>query len=254
VSLVALVGWIDDRRSLSPWLRLTAHATASLLLIPLILHHRPIVIASAVWVLVVLIWALTAINVVNFMDGIDGLIAGQIAIFGVHLALLARESDALGHALVVVGVCSGFLIWNRPRAQVFLGDVGSGALGIIAVVCAAKVAAHDVPLTVLPLPLLPMYLDASTTLLRRAYRRERLTKAHRLHLYQRLANEAWGHGRVSLLYAGVAAVGIVPAIVPENLRTESISLYVLGVGIAGYVLDRLVPLPPGAPRLTKHTD
>jgi UDP-N-acetylmuramyl pentapeptide phosphotransferase/UDP-N-acetylglucosamine-1-phosphate transferase len=88
------------------------------------------------------------------------------------------------------------------------------------------------------LPLYAICLDATTTLVRRLRRGERLTEAHRSHLYQRLANGGWGHARVTLLYAGVALAALPIASLPGSSKDLGIAAYFVGVLGLGVALDR----------------
>ena len=83
------------------------------------------------------------------------------------------------------------------------------------------------------------------TLVRRASLGERLAQAHRTHLYQRLANDGWGHAPVSLLYGAMAALGIAVASARALPNWEALLVaYLLGVLAVGMVLNRRVRLPP----------
>jgi UDP-N-acetylmuramyl pentapeptide phosphotransferase/UDP-N-acetylglucosamine-1-phosphate transferase len=214
VLLVAAVGWRDDRVGLGVGLRLSVHAVGALCVLPLVLAPPALPewmgLAAGVWWLV---WAVSSINVVNFMDGIDGLIASQAAIFGVHLSLVSQAGASGGVlGLVLVGASLGFLLWNWAPAKIFLGDVGSGSLGLLMVAGGALAMRESgVGFSVVFLPLYPLFLDATSTLLLRAARGEDVRQAHRAHLYQKLANGGWGHRRVSVLYGAVALAGVAVA-------------------------------------------
>jgi Fuc2NAc and GlcNAc transferase len=242
VLTLAWVGWIDDRTGLSIRLRLAIHVAAGCALLPLILSKSETaaggVVAGIFWVLVVV----SAINVVNFMDGIDGLIGSQLFLFGVHLALRGSpQSEPQVWGLVLAATCGGFLVWNWPPARVFMGDAGSGALGLVAVAGGLLlVRTHHISPLLAFLPLYPLFLDAATTLARRIMRRDRIWEAHRSHLYQRLANGGWGHLRVTLLYAAAAAMGIVVAALPTTPMTLLlVAGYLLAGLILGALLDRI---------------
>jgi Fuc2NAc and GlcNAc transferase len=241
VALTALVGWLDDRNSLGVRTRLAAHLMAGLLLLPL--AHWPSavpswmgVIAGAWWVF----WTVSAINVVNFMDGIDGLIGSQAFIFGAYLALRGLPGGtAQVIGLALAGASFGFLFWNWPPARIFLGDVGSGALGMLFVLGGLLLVREGaVSIVTAFLPLYPLFLDASVTLVRRLRRGERITEAHRTHLYQRLANGTWGHARVALLYAALAMAALPVAALPAQWRALGVITYFLGVLGLGWALDR----------------
>lgn len=204
--LVSGVGWWDDHRPLGAWPRLLAHAAAGGLLAgALWLHGAGPLVAFAGFVL-----AVGLVNAWNFMDGIDGLAASQAMLCGLALAwVLAAPWAGLGVALA--GACLGFLPYNVPRARVFLGDVGSGALGyMVAVLLAAGCAQRPVEgWPVLLLAPMAMLVDAGLTLAWRIGRGERWWQAHAQHLFQRLSRRH-GHVRVSLAYAlwTMAAIGV----------------------------------------------
>ena len=242
VACVAGVGWWDDHGGLSVRLRLAVHVIAGLLMIPLVLlgySGAPWLLAllAAGWVLI----TVSSINVVNFIDGIDGMIGAQALVFGAScwwLGASAGASASAGVGAALAGAALGFLVWNWAPARIFLGDVGSGALGVLFVAAGLLLAAEGGLDPVLALlPLAPIFLDATVTLVRRARRGERLTESHRSHLYQRLANGGWGHARVSLLYAAAAAAAI-PAAATQ--RWSWAAAY-LGAAAVGYLLlDRTV--------------
>jgi UDP-N-acetylmuramyl pentapeptide phosphotransferase/UDP-N-acetylglucosamine-1-phosphate transferase len=240
----AVIGWLDDRRPMSITPRMVAHGASALLLLPLAMvaarSSVPALIVAAAWILV----TLSAINVVNFMDGIDGLIGLQTVVLGVHYALLAAPgTGANAFGVILAGAALGFLIWNWAPARIFLGDVGSGALGVIGVIGALLVLrAGAWSVIAVFLPLFPILLDATATLVRRAKRGERLTQAHRRHLYQRLANGGWGHARTTLLYGSVAAAASVLArVTPPAAFLPAAAGYVVAVTALGAALERYAP-------------
>jgi len=95
------------------------------------------------------------------------------------------------------------------------------------------------PVSLVFLPLFPIFLDAAVTLFRRWRSGEPLTQAHRSHLYQRLANGGWGHARVSLLYGVAATAGLVVSMVAERPgRPYALPFYFGTVALAGFLLDR----------------
>ena len=200
--LVAGIGWIDDHRPLPASLRLAVHAVAAALL-AWALHAAgaETMVAAGGFVL-----ALVLVNVWNFMDGIDGLAASQALVAALAYALFAGSGAGGAVAWLGVGLaaaCAGFLPFNLPRARIFLGDVGSGALGyLLAVLAALSLQAVDrsqAPL--LLLPLVAFAVDASLTLARRMLRRERWWEPHVQHAYQSLARRR-GHGPVTAGFLG----------------------------------------------------
>jgi hypothetical protein len=87
------------------------------------------------------------------------------------------------------------------------------------------------------LPLYPIFLDATVTLALRVRRGERITEAHREHLYQRMANGGLGHAPVSLLYAVAAASALPVALLPPGWQSPGIAAYAVAVALAGLILS-----------------
>ncbi len=139
------------------------------------------------------------VNLYNFMDGADGMAGVETAVLGLGLAAVAWAVGSLaqiGWGLAVAGAAAGFLVWNWHPAKVFLGDVGSIALGYLIgwlLLLAALDGAWAACL------ILPAYywIDATGTLLRRLLRGERVWQAHREHLYQRAIQAGLGHDEVA---------------------------------------------------------
>lgn len=231
--LVAGIGWIDDHRPLSPWTRLAVHAVSAALLAAV--AHRagaPLAVVALAFVL-----AMVLVNIWNFMDGIDGIAGSQALVVGAALALLAGDAAGRWVALALAAACVGFLPLNLPRARIFLGDVGSGALGYAlatAILFAALGAARPDGAATWILLLLPpsaFLLDASLTLGARILRGERWWTPHVGHAYQRLARLAGRHWPVTLAYAAWALTAAMLALFGQG---GSIT-FIMCVGIAWYL-------------------
>jgi len=241
VAAVAVVGWLDDHGSLPVAPRLTVHLLAGLAVAWLALDvpgpFGLLGVAGAAWWV---FWTVSAINVTNFMDGIDGLIGLQALVFGLHLLLLQTGGAAAVAGAALTGAALGFLVWNWSPARIFMGDVGSASLGVFMAMAGVLSQRHTgLPISQAFLPLFPIFLDASVTLVRRWRRGEQLTQPHRSHLYQRLANSGWGHARVSLAYGVAAAVGIVVSRFDESpMRLVAATSYFVAVAVAGFLLER----------------
>jgi len=203
---IAIVGYIDDRVSLSARTRLAVQfACAAALLwslpapIPALAvlgYELPPALAYAAYLLG-LLW-LT--NLYNFMDGIDGIAAGQAIAAGLLWAAILPAASA-GPALALAAAALGFLLYNFPPARIFMGDAGSGFCGFIigALVLIQAQASATSPLLWL-LPLAPFIADATLTLCVRVLRGQSPSQAHRSHAYQRLARRAGRHLPVSAGY------------------------------------------------------
>jgi UDP-N-acetylmuramyl pentapeptide phosphotransferase/UDP-N-acetylglucosamine-1-phosphate transferase len=204
--LVAAVSYWDDRQDLSRRLRLLIHLLAAVLLWLGGLRWDQLGLPGATlplpWLLALpltLLYSIWMLNLYNFMDGMDGLAGGMAAIGFSGLALLGVQGSDLTYALscaAIAAAAAGFLTGNLPPARIFLGDVGSSSLGLLAAGCSLWGASAGLfPLWVGWLIFSPFIVDATWTLLRRARHRERLWEAHRSHHYQRLVLAGWSHGR-----------------------------------------------------------
>lgn len=214
---VALVGFLDDRRRLSAGVRLTVHVAAAAWALAWLGGVPPLRMAGGVvalgWAGVVLgtlgiVWVL---NLFNFMDGIDGIAAGE-AVFVAWCGGLLTPDTSAGAAACVLGAASlGFMRWNWPPARIFMGDVGSGYLGYaLAVLALATARTNAVAIWVWLILGGVFFVDATVTLLRRLRRGERVYLAHRVHAYQWLARRWDSHLRVTVLVLLVDVLWLLP--------------------------------------------
>lgn len=232
--LVAGIGWWDDHRALGALPRLLVHAVAAgLVAYALWLQGADPFTSAAGFVLVV-----GLVNVWNFMDGIDALAASQALLCGLGLAcVLTGAWSALG--IAIAGACVGFLPYNLPRARVFLGDVGSGALGyLVAVLLAAGFVERSVAAwPVLLLAPMAMLLDAGLTLAWRVRRGEPWWRPHVQHVFQR-SSRRHGHAKVGLAY-GLWTLGAIGVMLVLQGQTATSALVVsLSAFAAGGLLWR----------------
>ena len=204
---VGAIGAWDDHRPLGAGVRLLVHVAAGAALAAAFgLWDRPVVAIA------LLLATVVAINVWNFMDGINGIAATQAAIVA-GTSVLALKGGAAGFALGCMFAILAFVPFNFPRARVFLGDVGSGALGYVLVALAAASAAgtRGPDAWLLMLPAAAFLVDSSLTLGRRMIGGERWWTPHTRHLYQAWARRV-GHAPVTLAYAGWSLAGAAIAI------------------------------------------
>jgi Fuc2NAc and GlcNAc transferase len=210
---LAVVGFLDDRRNLPAGLRYGAQLLTALVLIVLspLATGLPADLAGAgalAWLLplpavTLLLIAVTAvINFTNFMDGLDGLVAGCMA---VAFAALAIKLPAPWPLWALVGALLGFLLWNWSPAKVFMGDVGSTFLGAVFAGLVLQAPSWPEALGLL-LVATPLLGDACLCVPRRLLAGQRVFQAHRLHLFQRLHQAGWPHARVSSLYIAATAL------------------------------------------------
>ena len=202
LTLVAGVSFVDDIRSLPDSVRLVAQFAAA----AMAFYQLGILHWSMWWiVLVALIVYVGATNVINFMDGINGITAGYS--LAVLLPLMAVNMDGgyVEQSLIVSTVLASlvFCIFNfRPKgkAKCFAGDVGSIGIAFIMLFLLGNVIIKTEDITWL-IFLLVYGVDGCLTIVHRIMLHENLGEAHRKHAYQLMANELKiGHVKVTSLY------------------------------------------------------
>ena len=221
--VVSSIGFLDDRRRVSAGVRLVAHVGAALWAVMLLGGFSSLRVGAQIvhlgWsgnvlALLGIVWA---VNLFNFMDGIDGLAASE-AVFvawGAVLVYLIGTFSTLAPVAVIFGAaCLGFLLWNWPPARIFMGDVGSGYAGYV-IILLALAAARENPVGLWLWLILGgvFFADATVTLLRRLLRGERVYEAHRSHAYQWLARRWGSHRKVTLAVLAVNLVWLLPCAV-----------------------------------------
>ncbi len=212
---IALIGFWDDHGHIPARWRLLAHllgavwAIAWLGGVPLIeLGGRSYELGMAGNVLAVLglVWLL---NLYNFMDGIDGIASVEVisvCLGGILISHFAGGGELMPFFALLLAAVAGFLVWNFPPARIFMGDAGSGFLGMVLGIFMLAAGHHDARWLWCWLILLAVFIvDASWTLARRLLRRERVYEAHRSHAYQHAARRAGRHLPVTM---GVVAINL----------------------------------------------
>ena len=249
VAGVALVGWIDDHGGLAARKRFAMHCVAALwtfaapaLFVMLgapfsepqqwlfALAELGIVIAIALGV----VWS---INLHNFMDGINGILALQaIFVLAVLATLEYRAAPTVPWQLVVwIAAIVAFVPFNFPRARIFMGDVGSGVIGfLIAVAVVRQMALPNIAAASGLVACSAFVTDATCTLVSRMWRGRRWYSAHREHLYQWLVRCGHSHARVVAFYMGWNLLIVLPVICWMN---RSISPLPNPEGAGGIPLD-----------------
>ena len=207
--LVGGISLLDDHRDVCQRYRLLAHAGAAMLLYLGGLRWEQLGLpgldaALPDWLALglTLLYSVWMINLYNFMDGMDGF-AGGMAMFGFGaLGILGWQAGDAGFALanaIIAAASAGFLTGNFPPARIFLGDMGSATLGLLAATFSLVGAQRGLfPLWMAWLAFSPFIVDATWTLLRRLIRGERIWQAHRSHHYQRLVLAGWSHRKTVL--------------------------------------------------------
>jgi UDP-GlcNAc:undecaprenyl-phosphate/decaprenyl-phosphate GlcNAc-1-phosphate transferase len=246
-SLVSFMGVWDDRRGMSPLLKLAGQFLAASILVA-----TGVTVASFPWqplnLAITLLWVVTITNAMNLLDNMDGLSGGIGATAAIFFLLLAvMNSQYLVGALsaALVGACLGFLVYNFNPARIFMGDAGSLFLGFVLAGTAIKlrfpgqmqIVSWMVPVLILGLPL----FDTGLVIVSRLRRGlNPLTTPGKDHLSHRLV--ALGHTpreAVLICYLVSAGLGVLAIFVTQASLVEG---YVVGTAVAVAAAVALVRL------------
>ena len=212
VSLISLLG---DYRDVSFKIRLAVQVgSAAIFSVSIFFGGQMTTMSAEISVLLILFGILfitAAANYYNFMDGINGIagLTGTIAFscLGLFGLLEGKEIVWIAPAFGISAACLGFLPLNFPRAKVFMGDVGSVLLGFLFASWVLWFSQSLLEFVVLTSFLFPFYVDELSTLIVRIKDGDRLTKAHRRHIYQILVNQAGlSHAVVTVFYGFIQIV------------------------------------------------
>lgn len=241
-TLIAIIGFMDDHGHIAARWRLLGHFCAAAWALfwlgglpPLQLMGVSIDFGWVGHILAAfyLVWML---NLYNFMDGIDGIASVEaisVCLGATLLYVMLGDIDAALVPLLLGVACCGFLFWNFPPAKIFMGDAGSGFLGIALGVMSLQAAWVAPHLLWCWLILLGVFIvDATWTLIRRLLRGDKVYEAHRSHGYQFASRQAGRHLPITLAVALINIVWLLP-----------IALWVGLGGIDGFVGLILAYLP-----------
>lgn len=220
-AFIALLGFLDDHGHIAARWRLLGHFGAAIWALYWLGGLAPLGVAGGLldlhWVGHVLaafylVWLL---NLYNFMDGIDGIASVEaicVCLGGAILyALLGTVSLIDLPLLMLAASVLGFLVWNFPPARIFMGDAGSGFLGIVLGILSLQAAWVAPNLLWAWLILLGVFIvDATLTLLRRLLRGEKVYEAHRSHAYQYASRRIGRHLPVTLAVLALNLFWLLP--------------------------------------------
>ena len=243
VTLIAGVSFVDDIRSLPDSVRLVAQFVA----MGLMFYQMDMLHWEMWWVVILaLIVSVGATNIINFMDGINGITGGYALALLIPIYILNKGMGFVEESLVVTVILADvvFCLFNfRPKgkAKCFAGDVGSIGIAFILLFMIGQLIMRTGDVTYLVF-LLVYGVDGCLTICHRILLHENLGEAHRKHAYQLMANELKiGHVKVSLLYMGLqlmVSLGFV-FIVPDTVLAHWIyligALVVLAVAYVAFM-------------------
>ncbi|MBI5614288.1 undecaprenyl/decaprenyl-phosphate alpha-N-acetylglucosaminyl 1-phosphate transferase [Candidatus Gottesmanbacteria bacterium] len=262
-SILIIVGLLDDKKDIHPYIRLGTNLVASLIVIgvgvgipyitnpftggiidlsiwtysfPLFGIHTIIILAD----LFALLWIMWTMNIIGWSAGVDGQMPGFVTISAVVLGLLSMrfsiqdptQSFVTTLAFITAGAFFGFLPWNFYPQKIMPGYGGKTLAGfLLALIGILSYAKVGTALLVLGVPM----IDAVYTLIRRIGSKKLPVLADRGHLHHRLLDLGWGKRRIALFYWIVSAIlGSIALTVTSKEKVFTFLLVMVAVG--GFLL------------------
>lgn len=225
LGLLAIISIADDFASLPAILRLLAQAASS----AIATFWLPG--ADSDWVLLpaLILTTVWATNLYNFMDGANGLAGGMGMIGFAWLAVASwpQAPDLAGICVALTAASSGFWVVNFWSGRIFMGDAGSTLLGMSAALIGIAGTIRQIwPFWVPLMVFSPFIADASLTLAKRIWHKQRFWEAHRDHYYQRLIRSGWSHRQLSLsAYALMLSCGLLAILLSHARNAIVISFW-----------------------------
>lgn len=217
---IALVGLLDDLLQLKVWMRISLQFLAAVWSVLCLGEVAAINVAgwelNNAWLLGVLaVFALVwLLNLYNFMDGIDGIAGSELVFVNVMSWFFVINTEAASVGLLataLLAAAAGFLCWNWPPAKIFMGDVGSGFSGFMLGLLALLSMQAGVMTVWTWLILLGVFVtDATLTLARRVFSRQRWYEGHSSHAYQHATRKYKSHSKVTITIVVINCIWLAP--------------------------------------------
>jgi UDP-N-acetylmuramyl pentapeptide phosphotransferase/UDP-N-acetylglucosamine-1-phosphate transferase len=239
---LAVVSLVDDIKDIKPVIRLAVQFMTAILAFYFLNGLRPLVMPEINFNYNFIVYPIAVIgmvwfiNLFNFMDGVDGFASIEAIII---CAVFFVFTWGLVSVLLIACI-TGFLYWNWPRASIFMGDTGSTQLGFILVVLGIYYH-NNFEFSILNWIMLtsPFWFDATLTLFRRWRNKEKLSEAHRKHVYQRIVQSGSSHQKVNFLLLLINIFIVILIILYREIKVLQIPLFIITL-TAFYILTRMV--------------
>jgi UDP-GlcNAc:undecaprenyl-phosphate/decaprenyl-phosphate GlcNAc-1-phosphate transferase len=278
IAVATTVGAIDDFRGLRPWEKFGGQVAAAMIPVAfgIWIDHFTLpfigVHGLSPWVgkPLTAVWIVAIMNMVNFLDGLDGLAAGVCAIAGGTFSVIALsllKPNAAVVSAIVLGACVGFLRHNFYPARIFMGDSGAMLLGFVLATVAvegllktAATVALAFPLLVLAVPI----LDTGFVIAKRLKYRRPIYSADREHLHHRFLNIGFSQRRATvtiwLWCASLAAAALGTRFLPAHehgrwhtgATIAAVALGLLAIAASVYVVYLLEIVKLANPRIRRR--
>jgi UDP-GlcNAc:undecaprenyl-phosphate GlcNAc-1-phosphate transferase len=262
--LVVLLGIADDVWNLIPWQKLVGQLMIGLYLglvgigvdflnLPLGLFYDFsawdmnyqiagfLLSFNILSIFITVLWTMVLMNSINFLDGMDGLAGGVsmisfLIIFFLSITSYVHQFNSALIAIIIVGACLGFLVFNLPQATIFLGDTGSMLLGfmlaVMSIISGSKMATVSLVLGV-------VLLDLLFVVWGRWRHGKKIWEGDMSHLHHKLMARGWGVWKILSVYYLISAVlGLLALFIPSGLGKLLIGIlfmFLFGLFIIRYL-------------------
>ena len=236
--VIALLGFLDDHGHINSMLRLAIHFFVAISVVVSLGGFGEVTIFNGVQLgfianIIAVLFLVWLLNLYNFMDGINGIASVEAITATVSMAILylllsiSLNSEILW--LLAACVC-GFLLWNFPKAKIFMGDACSGFLGLTLGILALIALKENLALFCAWIICLSVFVvDATYTLIKRVLDGYKMYDAHRSHSYQILSRKWGSHTPVTLVVASINLFWLFPIAyitVTQNITYPEISVLI----------------------------
>lgn len=237
--VIALLGFLDDHGHINAMLRLAIHFLAAIAVVISLGGFGSVAVFGGVQLgflanIIAVLFLVWLLNLYNFMDGINGIASVEAITVTASMATLYYVLNISLHSdlLWLLGACAfGFLLWNFPKAKIFMGDACSGFLGLILGILALIALKENLVLFCAWIICLGVFVvDATFTLLRRMLTGYKMYDAHRSHAYQIASRKLNGHTSVTLAVVLVNLLWLFP--IAYFTATQNVSYPEVGILIA----------------------
>lgn len=249
---ISTMGLIDDLKGLQPWPRLIAQTATGLVVAAILIATNTLGTAfdsNFLNIAISVLWIVGVTNSINFFDNLDGGAAGTVAVISTFIFLIAFDQGQLmvsALAIVTAGATSGFLLWNKSPAKIYMGDAGALFLGVIVAVLTIRLdpgikpelKSFAIPLLLMAVPI----LDTTVAVVSRLYRGISPFQGGRDHLSHRLMRRGLDRRIAAIALWALAALYGAFALTlyrsPDSLGYPVIAIAgVIWAGLLGFFLS-----------------
>lgn len=260
VTFMFAVGVVDDVRGLKAWVKFIGQVIAASIVASsgLLLSNiqNPFVegefIQFGLWAYpITVLYLVCFANVINLIDGLDGLASGISAISGATIfafAMFAGRLDAAILCTLIIGVCLGFLRYNHHPASIFMGDSGALLLGLALGVVSLLAVARSTLIISLLVPILAAGVpitDTAVAIIRRLRAHQRIDEPDKGHIHHRLLDAGFSQDKtVAIMWLWTAALAVCSIVLAESEGIWRLVAIVLAAAITGFAIFKLELLTP----------